>query len=62
MRSAPVLYVTADSAEWLTLDAPDGMVPPPVLRLHRPLIGYVEFYYASCYNLPAPAGAPTEVT
>jgi hypothetical protein len=53
-----VVYVTPDSSQWLVLDIPFGLVAPPTISVHRPpLYGPVEFYHASAYNLPVPAGA-----
>lgn len=56
--SQPVsTYVTQDGSAWLNVQHPDGLVPPPVIELHQPLSGPVEFYLASCYNLTVPPGA-----
>lgn len=52
-------YATKDGARWLTLTAPDGLIPPPTIQLHQPEVGAVWFYYAEVYGItrPAPAGA-----
>jgi hypothetical protein len=53
-----VIYVTnTNPAEWLRIDVPDGMITPPTITLHRPLVGPAEFYFADCYRLPIPAEA-----
>lgn len=57
MQRARIVYVTSDSSQWLALDKPDGMISPPIITLHVPLRGPVEFYLADCYRLPVPAEA-----
>lgn len=56
--SQPVTtYVTHDGSAWLNVQHPDGLVPPPVIELHRPLSGPVTFYFASCHGLAIPPEA-----
>jgi hypothetical protein len=52
-----VIYVTADSSQWLTIDMPFGLISPPTIELHKPLIGPVVFYHASAYQLRIPKEA-----
>jgi hypothetical protein len=52
-----VIYVTADSSQWLVIEYPFGLITPPTIELHRPLQGAVIFYYAQCYGLAIPAEA-----
>jgi len=51
------IYVTADSAQWMVIDVPDGMISPPTIDLHVPMQGSVQFYYAECYQLRVPKEA-----
>lgn len=49
------VYVTQDgTGRWLIIDVPRGLIMPPTLSLHNPLVGPVEFFYAQCYKLPVP--------
>lgn len=57
MTERSTAYVTADGQGWMVLTHEDGLVPPPMLRLHRPLAGEVEYYFAECYHLPVPEAA-----
>lgn len=52
-----IVYCTMDSSQWLILIPPAGLVSPPVITLHKSLVGLVEFYHASAYNLPVPDDA-----
>jgi hypothetical protein len=45
---------------WLRIDFPFGMISPPTITLHRPLVGPVEFYHADSYRLPIPEEAGRE--
>jgi hypothetical protein len=45
-----IVYVTSDSLQWMILDAQEGLISPPMIELHRPLVGPVTFYYADCYD------------
>jgi hypothetical protein len=56
-----IVYVTADSSQWMVLDKQIGLISPPTIELHRPLVGPVTFYYAECYQLPIPPEAEAEV-
>lgn len=56
-----VAYVTADSSEWMVLESPEGMISPPMIEMHRPQVGTVIFYYASCYQLRVPEGVEAEL-
>ena len=49
-----IIYVTADSQQWVVINVPFGMITPPTIELHIPLQGPVTFYYASCYQLRVP--------
>jgi hypothetical protein len=44
-----IIYVTADSSQWVVINIPFGMITPPTIELHIPLKGGVTFYYADCY-------------
>lgn len=44
-----IIYVTADSSQWAAIDIPDGMIPPPTIDIHQPLVGTAIFYLADCY-------------
>jgi hypothetical protein len=52
-----IVYCTMDSSQWLILTPPAGLVSPPVIALHQPSAGPVEFYHASAYNIPVPDDA-----
>lgn len=52
-----IVYVTADSSQWLAIDVPFGLVCPPAIELHRPLIGSVVFLDADSYRLSIPSEA-----
>ena len=52
-----IVYVTADSAQWLRIEVPSGLFTPPTIDLHKPMSGPVTFYYAECFKLPVPAEA-----
>jgi hypothetical protein len=52
-----IIYCTMDSSQWLILTPPEGLVPPPVISMHKPLAGPVEFYHAAAYNIPVPDDA-----
>ena len=58
-----VIYVTADSSQWLRLDVPFGLISPPTFELPKtidllkPLVGPVTFYDAECFQLPVPPAA-----
>lgn len=56
-----VIYVTSDGSDWLAVDVPFGLIPPPTIQLHRPLAGPVEFYHADSYRLPIPDEATQAV-
>lgn len=56
-----VAYVTADSSEWMVLESPDGLISPPIIELHRPQVGAIKFYYASCYELRVPKEAKADL-
>jgi hypothetical protein len=51
------VYVTADGSAWLALDFPFGLVAPPEVALHRPLVGPARFFHASSFRLPVPPEA-----
>jgi len=48
------IYVTQDSSRWLRVNFPFGLIAPPKIELHEPLVGNVEFYLAESWNLPIP--------
>jgi hypothetical protein len=52
-----VIYVTADASDWLAIDVPFGLITPPTIELHQPLVGSVEFYHADSYRLTIPKEA-----
>jgi hypothetical protein len=52
-----IVYVTADSSQWIVIDVPFGLITPPTIELHRPLVGAVMFYHASGHRLRVPAEA-----
>ena len=52
-----VVYVTADQTDLVVIDFPFGLISPPILELHRPMAGAVQFFYAECYRLPIPEEA-----
>jgi hypothetical protein len=52
-----VVYVTADQSDWLAIDVPFGLITPPTVELHRPLVGTVQFFYADSYRLAVPDAA-----
>lgn len=61
VKPRTTVFVTNDGSDrWLAVQHPDGLVPPPIIELHEPLVGPVAFYFASCYHLPVPKGAPRE--
>jgi hypothetical protein len=51
------IYVTQPAGEWVAIDLPFGLVPPPILELHKPMAGPVPFYHAEGYRLPIPKQA-----
>jgi hypothetical protein len=52
-----VVYVTPDSSQWVVMDVPFGMIMPPTVELHKPLVGPVVFYWAEGHSLPVPKEA-----
>jgi hypothetical protein len=52
-----VVYVTADSSQWMAVDVPFGLISPPTYELHRPLVGPVTFYDAKGHRLRIPREA-----
>jgi hypothetical protein len=54
------IYVTSDSQLWLKVDLPFGLIAPPTIDLHRPMVGLVKFYHADSYQLPVPAEARSQ--
>jgi hypothetical protein len=57
-----IIYVTPDSHRWMMLDVPDGLITPPHIDLHVPVVGPVRFYYAQSYQLPIPLAARQAIT
>ena len=55
-----VVYVTQDSSKWAVLDVPFGMITPPIIEIHQPMVGTDKFYYADCYQLRIPPEAEAE--
>lgn len=51
------VYVTADGSDWLVIDVPFGLITPPTIGLHRPMVGAVEFFHATSHRLPIPTEA-----
>lgn len=47
-----VTFATRDGSQALVVDAPAGIILPPVIEAHVPLRGPLVFYYASAYKIP----------
>lgn len=52
------MYVTAGSqvGQKLTINAPFGLIAPPMVEMYKPLEGTIVFYHAQGYGLPVPPG------
>lgn len=50
-------YVSGNSRLAVYIDAPVGLILPPILALHRPEVGEVTFYQAEAYGLPDYSGS-----
>ena len=55
-----IVYVTADSSQWVVINVPFGLITPPTIELQRPLVGSILFYHASGYQLRVPVQAEVE--
>lgn len=51
-----VVYLAPDG-RWVIVDVPFGLIPPPTIVIHEPLVATHTFYYADMYNLPVPPDA-----
>jgi hypothetical protein len=49
-----IVYVTANSEQWVIINIPFGLISPPTIDLHLPQVGSVTFYHASGHKLPVP--------
>jgi hypothetical protein len=57
-----VIYVVPGTDQWISVNVEDGIVTPPTITFHRPLVGPVEFFYAEIYRLPIPKEAKAAKT
>jgi hypothetical protein len=58
-KRTKVTYVTADRQNAITLDIPFGVITPPTIECRIPLVGYLTFYFASCYRIKPARGTKT---
>jgi hypothetical protein len=53
-----VIFVTADSSQWMVVNIPFGMILPPTIEVIQPLLtDPVVFYYAETHRLRIPSEA-----
>jgi len=52
-----IIYVTADSQQWVVINVPFGMIAPPTIEIAIPERGTVTFYHASGHRLRVPSEA-----
>lgn len=50
-RSEWVYVTTTEPQQVVRVDAPHGLIMPPYLDLHEPLVGPHRFYHADSYQL-----------
>lgn len=50
-------YATADGQHVMVIDYPFGLILPPTISAHVPLVGEMTFYEAQCYQIKIQPGA-----
>jgi hypothetical protein len=50
-KRSKVTYATADGKHALVVDFPFGLILPPTIETHIPLVGPVIFYWADCHHI-----------